>query len=215
MHCDIFLRTGDRLTVLILPELLDRQPFTRILHGVALLLTAGYDHNLALRQIIIIRSVSVVPCLSSSFITVCVCKDDIHRGFVRGTHLVAIRFFGLNESVERIGLDAEVPAGVTVFLVITKVENDFAIRIRCMQGLSVMGDESSSVVGGERKLCTLQTRQRIQTVNLIQRELTARNRTAGLKFGNLRVAACVVITCKRCNIRKRHVIVGIQHVIVL
>jgi hypothetical protein len=53
-----------------------------------------------------------------------------------------------------------------VFLVITKVENDLAIHIRFMQGLSVMGGEFSSVVGGERKLRTLQTRQRIQTVNL-------------------------------------------------
>ena len=57
---------------------------------------------------------------------------------------------GLNESVERIGQDFKVLAVGIVFLVITKVENDLAIHIRFMQGLSVMGGEFSSVVGGER-----------------------------------------------------------------
>ena len=178
MHRDLTLRrfvTGNRFTVLIQPELLDGQPGTCILHVVVLLLTAGYNHNLALIQII--RFISFFPCLSSSLIVVCVCKDEIHR--IIRADFVAIRCFGLNESVERIGLDREVPAMI-VFLILTKVKDDLAIRVRFMQGLSVMGDEFSSIVGGERKLRTLQTRQRIQTVNLIQCELTVRNGTAGI-----------------------------------
>lgn len=82
IHCDLGFRrvvTGDRDTVLVLPELLDGQPSTCILHGVVLLLTAGYDHNLTLIQTI--GLISALPSIISGFVAIHVCKDDIHSGF--------------------------------------------------------------------------------------------------------------------------------------
>ena len=215
IHGDLSLRrvvTGDRAAVLILPELLDGQPGTGIIHVVILLLAAGYDHHIIFLQIF--GFFSCIPSLISS-LAFRFGKDDIHSGFIWRTHFVASRRRGLDKLVERISLDVEVPAALIVFQVITEVKDDLAVFIRNMLRLAVVIDETCPIVVREIELCTLQACGRVQTIDLIQCEHTAGNRTAGTQHFGLCFLLGVMIACKLCCIRKRHFIVRIQYVIIL
>ena len=215
IHGDLSLRrvvTGDRAAVLILPELLDGQPGTGIIHVVILLLAAGYDHHIIFLQIF--GFFSCIPSLISS-LAFRFGKDDIHSGFVRRTHFVASRRRGLDKLVERISLDVEEPAALIVFQVITEVKDDLALFIGDMHRLTLVIDELCPIVVREIELCTLQACGGVQAIDLIQREHTFGYRTAGTQRFGRYVLLGVGIACKLCFIRKLHFIVRIQYVIVL